>query len=95
MLPDSSAWEGGRFTSKGVIVVDGIELDITIDGLNVDYSGLYLMRSGISLVNGTKLHLTVNGTNTLKAGYGGGAGIGSIGNGHNTATSGNGSANIL
>lgn len=81
---DSSAGKIDIFISPGAIVVDGIELNLTIDGLNVDYSGLYSMRSGISLVNGAKLHLTVNGTNSLKAGYGGGAGIGSIGNHNNT-----------
>ena len=103
------------FISKGAIVVDGIELNLTIDGFNVDYSERYTPLSGISLVNGAKLHLTVKGTNTLTAGYGGagiavpfgcsleitaastgtlnakggknyggGAGIGSRGNGHIT-----------
>lgn len=67
----SSSYTG---SSPGAVVVDGIELNLTIDGLNVDYSGLYSMRSGISLVKGAKLHLTVKGTNNLKAGYGG-AGI--------------------
>ncbi len=65
----------GNFISKGAIVVDGIELNLTIDGLHVDYSGQYYATlSGISLVNGAKLHLTVNGVNTLTASYGG-AGI--------------------
>ncbi len=103
------------FISKGAIVVDGIELNLTIDGFNVNYSDRYTTLSGISLVNGAKLHLTVKGTNTLTAGYGGagiavpfgcsleitaastgtlnakggknyggGAGIGSSGNGHIT-----------
>lgn len=89
-----------------------MEINLTIDGLNTDYSELYSTCSGIALRNGAKLHLTVKGTNTLKAGfggagiavpdgctleitgsstgtlnaiggnnYGGGAGIGSIGNG--------------
>ena len=111
----SSAGNGGFFISKGAIVVDGIELNLTIDGFNVDYSEKYATLSGISLVNGAKLHLTVKGTNTLIAGYGGagiavpfgctleitsastgtlnatggmyfggGAGIGSMGNGHIT-----------
>ena len=62
------------FISKGAIVVDGIELNLTIDGFNVNYSDRYTTLSGISLVNGAKLHLTVKGTNTLTAGYGG-AGI--------------------
>lgn len=112
---DSSAGEIGFFISQGAIVVDGIELNLTIDGFNTDYSAKNFMYSGISLVNGAKLHLTVKGTNTLKAGYGGagiavpagctleitssstgtlnatggnnyggGAGIGSIGNRNNT-----------
>ena len=111
----SSAGNSGFFISKGAIVVDGIELNLTIDGFNVDYSEKYATLSGISLVNGAKLHLTVKGTNTLIAGYGGagiavpfgctleitsastgtlnatggmyfggGAGIGSMGNGHIT-----------
>ena len=111
----SSAGNSGFFISKGAIVVDGIELNLTIDGFNVDYSEKYVTLSGISLVNGAKLHLTVKGTNTLIAGYGGagiavpfgctleitsastgtlnatggmyfggGAGIGSMGNGHIT-----------
>ena len=71
---NSSAGSIGTFFSPGAIVVDGIELNLTIDGFNVDYSELYSMRSGISLINGATLHLTVKGTNTLKAGYGG-AGI--------------------
>ena len=118
---DSSAGAFGDFISKGAIVIDGIELSLTIDGLNVDYSGVYSMLSGISLVNGAKLHLTVNGTNNLTAGfggagiavpdgctleitatstgtlnttggrsYGGGAGIGSIGDHMNTQTQANG-----
>jgi hypothetical protein len=62
------------FISKGAIVVDGIELNLTIDGFNVDYSEQYTPLSGISLVNGAKLHLTVKGENALTAGYGG-AGI--------------------
>ena len=37
---DSSAGTTGDFISKGAIVVDGIELSLTIDGLNVDYSGV-------------------------------------------------------
>lgn len=64
----------GTFISRGAIVVDGIELNLTIDGLNVDYSEQTTLLSGISLVNGAKLHLTVKGVNTLTAGYGG-AGI--------------------
>ena len=71
---NSSAGSIGTFFSPGAIVVDGVELNLTIDGFNVDYSELYSMRSGISLINGATLHLTVKGTNTLKAGYGG-AGI--------------------
>ena len=71
---DSSAGGQGFFISQGAIVVDGIELNLTIDGLNADYSEKYSMLSGISLVNGATLHLTVNGENTLTAGYGG-AGI--------------------
>ncbi|MBQ2615944.1 MAG: hypothetical protein IJF90_03710, partial [Synergistaceae bacterium] len=71
---DSSAGGQGFFISQGAIVVDGIELNLTIDGLNADYSEKYSMLSGISLVNGATLHLTVKGENTLTAGYGG-AGI--------------------
>ena len=118
---DSSAGAIDTFISQGAIVVDGIELNLTIDGLNADYSEKYSMLSGISLVNGATLHLTVNGENTLTAGfggagiavpdgctleitssstgtlnatggknYGGGAGIGSIGNRTNSNTQTNG-----
>ena len=118
---DSSAGKIDSFISKGAIVIDGIELNLTINGLNVDYSEKYSMLSGISLVNNAKLHLTVNGTNNLKAGfggagiavpdgctleitaassgtlnatggrnYGGGAGIGSIGDRMNSQTQANG-----
>ena len=74
-VPASSyAGNIGTFISRGAIVVDGIELNLTIDGLNVDYSEQTTLLSGISLVNGAKLHLTVKGVNTLTAGYGG-AGI--------------------
>jgi len=114
---DSYAGNQGSFISPGAIVVDGIELYLTIDGFNADYSEALSPRSGISLVNGATLHLTVNGTNTLKGGfggagisvpdgctlditaastgtldaiggknYGGGAGIGSLGNRLNTLT---------
>jgi hypothetical protein len=58
----------------GAVVVDGIELNLTVDGLNADYSERNATVSGISLVNGATLHLTVRGENTLKAGFGG-AGI--------------------
>ncbi len=71
---NSSAGSIGTFFSPGAIVVDGVELNLTIDGFNTDYSELLSPRSGISLINGATLHLTVKGTNTLKAGYGG-AGI--------------------
>ena len=71
---NSSAGNNDDFISKGAIVVDGIELNLTIDGFNTDYSNEPSIRSGISLVNGAKLHLTVKGENTLKAGLGG-AGI--------------------
>ena len=71
---NSSAGNHGTFYTPGAIVVDGIELNLTIDGFNTDYSELLSPRSGISLINGATLHLTVKGTNTLKAGYGG-AGI--------------------
>ncbi|MBQ6115023.1 MAG: hypothetical protein IJL11_06565, partial [Synergistaceae bacterium] len=56
---DSSAGKIDSFISKGAIVVDGIELNLTINGLNVDYSEKYSMLSGISLVNNATLHLTV------------------------------------
>ena len=117
-VPASSyAGNNATFTSAGAIVVDGIELNLTIDGFNTDYSEALSPRSGIALANGATLHLTVNGTNTLKAGfggagisvpagctleitaastgtlnatggknYGGGAGIGSLGNRQNTQT---------
>ena len=71
---NSVAGDNGNFTSKGAIVVNEIEHNLTIDGLNVDYSEQYSMHSEMSFVNCAKLHLTVKGTNTLKAGYGG-AGI--------------------
>ena len=75
MPANDAEGNSGNFISKGAIVVDGIELNLTIDGLNVDYSEQYYATlSGISLVNGAILHLTVNGVNTLVAGYGG-AGI--------------------
>jgi len=76
----SSSYTGqhGNFISQGAIVVDGIELNLTIDGFTVDYSAFNTSAttraSGISLVNGATLHLTLKGTNTLKGGYGG-AGI--------------------
>ena len=70
----SQAGNIDTFISQGAIVVDGIELNLTIDGFNVDYSEQNSLLSGISLVNGAKLHLTVKGVNTLTAGYGG-AGI--------------------
>ncbi len=74
-VPSSSyAGDQGTFISRGAIVVDGIELNLTIDGFNADYSDQYSPRSGISLVNGAKLHLTVKGTNNLTGGFGG-AGI--------------------
>gem|GEM_PF-3191079 len=74
-VPSSSyAGNQGTFISRGAIVVDGIELNLTIDGFNADYSDQYSPRSGISLVNGAKLHLTVKGTNNLTGGFGG-AGI--------------------
>ena len=112
---DSYAGNNGFFISKGAVVVDGIELNLTIDGFNVDYTVRATPVSGISLVNGATLHLTIKGENTLTAGfggagiavpdgctleitaasdgtlhatggknYGGGAGIGSIGDRNNT-----------
>ncbi len=112
---DSYAGKSGFFISKGAVVVDGIELNLTIDGFNVDYTVRAALVSGISLVNGATLHLTIKGENTLTAGfggagiavpdgctleitaasdgtlhatggknYGGGAGIGSIGDHNNT-----------
>lgn len=114
---NSYAGNSGTFTSAGAIVVDGIELNLTIDGFDANYSEALSPRSGIALANGATLHLTVHGTNTLKAGfggagisvpdgctleitaastgtlnanggknYGGGAGIGSLGNHQNTQT---------
>ncbi len=71
---DSYAGQSNHFISEGAIVVDGIELNLTIDGFNADYSDRYSILSCISLVNNATLHLTVKGTNTLKGGYGG-AGI--------------------
>lgn len=74
-VPSSSyAGQYNHFISQGAIVVDGIELNLTIDGFNADYSDRYSILSCISLVNNATLHLTVKGTNTLKGGYGG-AGI--------------------
>ena len=76
----SSSYTGqhGNFISQGAIVVDGIELNLTIDGFTADYSAFNnsatTRASGISLVNGAKLHLTLKSTNTLIGGYGG-AGI--------------------
>ncbi len=76
----SSSYTGqhGNFISQGAIVVDGIELNLTIDGFTADYSAFNnsatTRASGISLVNGATLHLTLKGTNTLIGGYGG-AGI--------------------
>ena len=71
---NSSAGMSTAFYSDAGIVVDGIDLNLTIDGLNTDYSERYSLISGIALRNGATLHLTVSGTNTLKAGFGG-AGI--------------------
>ncbi|MBE5901033.1 MAG: hypothetical protein E7280_03910 [Lachnospiraceae bacterium] len=71
---DSSAGQNGDFISEGAIVVDGIELHLTIENFCVDYSERYDVLSGISLVNNATLHLTVKGENTLKGGFGG-AGI--------------------
>jgi hypothetical protein len=71
---NSYATPSGLNVFSGAIVIDGIDLNLTIEDFSVDYSGEYSPYSGISLVNGAKLHLTVKGTNTLKAGYGG-AGI--------------------
>lgn len=78
-VPSSSyAGQHGDFISQGAIVVDGIELNLTIDGFTADYStfnsSATTRASGISLVNGATLHLTLIGTNTLIGGYGG-AGI--------------------
>ena len=75
-VPDnSSAGTAGSFISKGAIFIDGIELNLTINGFQADYSSVLSQQiSGISLANGAKLHLTVKGSNTLKGGYGG-AGI--------------------
>lgn len=64
----------GNFVSPAAVVVDGIELNLTIDGFNANYSERYSPLSGISLVNSAKLHLTILGTNTLQGGFGG-AGI--------------------
>lgn len=59
----------------GAVVVDGVEANLTIDGLTGDYSSTeYYRFSGIVLKNNATLHLTVKGDNTLKADYGG-AGI--------------------
>ena len=74
-VPSSSyAGQHGNFISQGAIVVDGIELNLTIDGFTADYSAFNssatTRASGISLVNGATLHLTLMGTNTLKGGYG-------------------------
>ena len=64
--------------SQGAIVVDGIELNLTIKDFTADYSELNTTAatkaSGISLLNGATLHLTLQGTNTLIGGRGG-AGI--------------------
>ena len=75
---NSYTGQHGNFISQGAIVVDGIELNLTIDGFTADYSAFNTSAttraSGISLVNGATLHLTLIGTNTLIGGYGG-AGI--------------------
>ncbi len=78
-VPSSSyAGDHRNFISQGAIVVDGIDLNLTIENFTADYSAFNTSgttkASGISLVNGAKLHLTLKGTNTLKGGYGG-AGI--------------------
>ena len=56
-VPSSSyAGQHGDFISQGAIVVDGIELNLTIDGFTADYStfnsSATTRASGISLVNG-------------------------------------------
>ena len=76
--PTSYAGNNGNFISQGAIVVDGIELNLTIKDFTADYSELNTTAatkaSGISLLNGATLHLTLQGTNTLIGGRGG-AGI--------------------
>ena len=71
---NSKAGSVDVFNSYGAIVVDGIELNLTIENFSADYSETYSCTSGIALRNGAKLHLTVLGTNTLHADMGG-AGI--------------------
>ena len=76
--PTSYAGNHGNFISQGAIVVDGIELNLTIKDFTADYTELNTTAatkaSGISLLNGATLHLTLQGTNTLIGGRGG-AGI--------------------
>ena len=71
---DSKAGTSDSFTSFGAIVVDGIDLNLTIEDFTAVYSDGGSYRSGIALKNGATLHLTVLGTNTLQGDFGG-AGI--------------------
>ncbi|MBR5337893.1 MAG: InlB B-repeat-containing protein [Lachnospiraceae bacterium] len=68
---------GARTHIDGVIVVDGVDVSLTIDGLNIKATAGTEGRSGVSpilLLNGARLNLTLKGENHL-TGCWGGAGI--------------------
>ena len=65
---------GGQI--EGGIVIDDVEVELTIENVNISYDPIIIDNAaGILLKGKAKLNLTVKGENTLKGTYGG-AGIG-------------------
>ena len=61
---------------EGGIVIDNVEVDLTIENVNISYDSIIIDdAAGILLKGNAKLNLTVKGENSLKGTYGG-AGIG-------------------
>lgn len=61
---------------EGGIVIDNVEVDLTIENVNISYDPIIIDNAaGILLKGKAKLNLTVKGDNSLKGTYGG-AGIG-------------------
>ena len=61
---------------EGGIVIDDVEVDLTIENVNISYDSIIIDdAAGILLKGNAKLNLTVKGENSLKGTYGG-AGIG-------------------
>lgn len=56
------------------LIIDGVTVNLTIEGLSITMTGHSGNMSGITLKNNATLNLTVKGTNTLTGAYGG-AGI--------------------